>query len=446
MVRLRRWWRRLLAAVRPRPGRSGAGTGLPGDYHRLLVELTAARDLNEHLSTMLDEAYHRLATRPLEPLGWGAFPPAPAADDEPAPGEPAHTEPAPGEPAHTEPAPGEPAHTEPAHTEPARPPSLGSPRAEDPSPPERRPGAEPPERRPGAEPPERRPGAEPPERRPGAVVVPLRRPVPPEAPAAPSAAPTVPAVSVSAEDLALLAEIDHTEAGLPARPVAVAWPVSVIMISSGRPEPIDAALASLRAQSYPDWELVVADTSGAPPPERPHAGGRLRVVSAPRRWAAAHDRALDAARGPLVAYVDEGFEVAPHWLRAAVAALEWEGVVVGHRLVVPRHAWEDGPGLAAAAAAGRVRLAGPAEPPGLGGVAHRRDLARTRAGALADEDLARYVAQLLSSGSHRRVAVIAAIRRAGPSPDGGDGSGADDEEPSAGTLSPGRFPPRAADG
>jgi hypothetical protein len=100
--------------------------------------------------------------------------------------------------------------------------------------------------------------------------------------------------------------------------------VSVVMPTSGRrPALLAEAIASVRAQSHAAFELLVVDDSrGAEVavPDDPRI--RLMAHDGPRGASAARNTALAAARGAIVAYLDDDNLMGRHWLRAAVWAFD----------------------------------------------------------------------------------------------------------------------------
>jgi tetratricopeptide (TPR) repeat protein len=107
-----------------------------------------------------------------------------------------------------------------------------------------------------------------------------------------------------------------------AAPSAGAPRISVVVVSSGRAS-LDAALASIAAQDYPDVDVVVAAAN----PEHPPVAGRLgahqvRFLPAESTigHAAAANRGLDAASGEWIGFLDDGDVYLPGHLRALMAA------------------------------------------------------------------------------------------------------------------------------
>ena len=82
-----------------------------------------------------------------------------------------------------------------------------------------------------------------------------------------------------------------------------------------------ACLASLRAQTYQDWQLCIADDASQTPPALPD-DTRIRTTRLPTNSgiAAATNAALALATGELVAFIDHDDLLAPHALAAMADA------------------------------------------------------------------------------------------------------------------------------
>jgi hypothetical protein len=96
----------------------------------------------------------------------------------------------------------------------------------------------------------------------------------------------------------------------------------VVMPVYGQEAYLPRALAGLLAQDEPDWELVVVD-DGSPRPPDLLADPRVRLLRSAVNTGlgAACNRGLDAARGPLVAYLPADDVWYPDHLSALVTAL-----------------------------------------------------------------------------------------------------------------------------
>ncbi|MDN4611056.1 glycosyltransferase family 2 protein [Arthrobacter burdickii] len=117
--------------------------------------------------------------------------------------------------------------------------------------------------------------------------------------------------------------------------------VSVIVPVYNSASTIDRALASVLAQSYGNWELLVVDDAStddsarraravaASVPDRP-----VRVIDSPenRGSSAARNTGLDAAAGEFVAFLDADDELLPDYLEALTSACDADTdiVVCGH--------------------------------------------------------------------------------------------------------------------
>lgn len=105
--------------------------------------------------------------------------------------------------------------------------------------------------------------------------------------------------------------------------------VSVLMpVFNPRMNELDAAIESLRAQSWPRWELCIADDASTAPGVREHlrrwaeCESRVRVVERASNGhiSAASNSALELARGEWVALLDQDDVLAPHALAEIVDA------------------------------------------------------------------------------------------------------------------------------
>jgi len=93
---------------------------------------------------------------------------------------------------------------------------------------------------------------------------------------------------------------------------------------------LDKAIASVVAQTYSHWELIISDDASPDASElalvrRRHGSeDRIRWLSAPERGGIAQNtnRAIAAAQGDYVAFLDHDDELAPDALYATVAALQ----------------------------------------------------------------------------------------------------------------------------
>lgn len=104
--------------------------------------------------------------------------------------------------------------------------------------------------------------------------------------------------------------------------------ISVVLATRDRAELLARAVASVRAQEYPHWELVVVDhasTDGTAPllAELAAVDDRIVVVREEHgSVSTARNRGLSAAHGALVAYLDDDNLMEPLWLKAVAWAVE----------------------------------------------------------------------------------------------------------------------------
>jgi glycosyltransferase involved in cell wall biosynthesis len=118
--------------------------------------------------------------------------------------------------------------------------------------------------------------------------------------------------------------IESTSARLHELDVPEAMVVSVVMPTRNRSARVLDAIASVRAQRYPRWELLVVDDGSDDDTwetlSRVAAGDdRVRPLRIEHSGPAiARNFALDHARGDAVAYLDDDNRFDPDWLRAVV--------------------------------------------------------------------------------------------------------------------------------
>ena len=117
-----------------------------------------------------------------------------------------------------------------------------------------------------------------------------------------------------------LATFDLTERSLSARFDADDVLVSVVLPTFDRGPYLRRAVASVVGQLHERWELLVVDTGGRTGTAEALAtfdDPRIKVLEAHgSKSAVARNAALDAARGDLVAYLDDDNVLLPWWLRA----------------------------------------------------------------------------------------------------------------------------------
>jgi hypothetical protein len=102
--------------------------------------------------------------------------------------------------------------------------------------------------------------------------------------------------------------------------------VSVILPTRDRAPYLKRAIASVEAQSYPNWELLIVDDASADETPSFLSGlknSRIRHFRARGRGAcAARNLALGQAHGEIVAYLDDDNTMHPQWLKSVVWAFE----------------------------------------------------------------------------------------------------------------------------
>lgn len=100
--------------------------------------------------------------------------------------------------------------------------------------------------------------------------------------------------------------------------------ISIVLPTRDRAAWLARAIASVEAQSYPSWELLVVDddsSDGTAALLATAAGPRLRPLRGAGKGAcAARNVALAAASGSIVAYLDDDNLMHPHWLKAVAWA------------------------------------------------------------------------------------------------------------------------------
>jgi glycosyltransferase involved in cell wall biosynthesis len=102
----------------------------------------------------------------------------------------------------------------------------------------------------------------------------------------------------------------------------------VLVATHNRPGLLRQALASVVEQSMPDWEVVLVDDGSTPPanidtlPE--HLQQRIQLIRhpQPRRSAAARNTAVRAARGDVLAFLDDDDLLHPGFLDRALGVLD----------------------------------------------------------------------------------------------------------------------------
>lgn len=118
-------------------------------------------------------------------------------------------------------------------------------------------------------------------------------------------------------------DLDAAVADLPAaqaRPQTALPPISVVLCTKDRPALLHAALDSLLALDYPEFEVVVVDnnpSSGLTDQVvREHFADSVRLVNAPMPGlSVARNAGLHAAKHPIVAFTDDDVVIDARWLQ-----------------------------------------------------------------------------------------------------------------------------------
>jgi glycosyltransferase involved in cell wall biosynthesis len=99
--------------------------------------------------------------------------------------------------------------------------------------------------------------------------------------------------------------------------------VTVIICTRDRPQPLEQCLGALRAQHYRDFDVLVVDNGTADSTaEICRAHGVSCIREAVPGLTRARNLGARAARGELVAYIDDDAIAEPQWLDALVAEFE----------------------------------------------------------------------------------------------------------------------------
>jgi Glycosyl transferase family 2 len=96
--------------------------------------------------------------------------------------------------------------------------------------------------------------------------------------------------------------------------------ITVVLPTRNRAAMLPRAIASVQAQVYPNWELVIVDdesTDATPEVLEATDDPRVRSLRVPHGGCcAARNAALDVAKGEIVAYLDDDNTMHPLWLKA----------------------------------------------------------------------------------------------------------------------------------
>lgn len=100
--------------------------------------------------------------------------------------------------------------------------------------------------------------------------------------------------------------------------------VSVVLPTHNRPDLLDEAVHSVRAQTLKDWELIVVDDASQPPAKIAADDSRVRLVrhDVAMGGAAAKNTGIQVSRGRVLAFLDDDDLYEPLYLQRGVAALD----------------------------------------------------------------------------------------------------------------------------
>jgi len=106
--------------------------------------------------------------------------------------------------------------------------------------------------------------------------------------------------------------------------------ISVVIPTHNRPDLLREAIASIKNQTFPDWEIVIVDDGSHPPVDgaslQKDFGSLIRVVrnNQPLKQPYARNQGVQAASGDVVVHLDDDDLLAPKALESGLAALESE--------------------------------------------------------------------------------------------------------------------------
>lgn len=104
--------------------------------------------------------------------------------------------------------------------------------------------------------------------------------------------------------------------------------ISVVIPTHNRPGLLREAVASIRNQTFPDWEIVIVDDGSQPPVDveslRNDLGSQIQLVrnEQPLKQPFARDQGVQAATGDVVVHLDDDDLLAPKALEMGLATLE----------------------------------------------------------------------------------------------------------------------------
>lgn len=111
-------------------------------------------------------------------------------------------------------------------------------------------------------------------------------------------------------------------------PTSVRPRASILVATHNRPDLLREAIASIEAQTFTDWEIVLVDDGSTPAARIDHLPAelqsRIQLIrhDKPRRSAAARNTAVRAARGEVLAFLDDDDLLAPDFLACAIGVLD----------------------------------------------------------------------------------------------------------------------------
>lgn len=118
--------------------------------------------------------------------------------------------------------------------------------------------------------------------------------------------------------------------------------ISVVLATRDRPEALGRAIASVVAQRYRNWELIVVDDGTVPETRAVVArtdDRRVRLAEGPRSGlSAARNAGLADSEGEIVCYCDDDNVMHPGWLHAVAQVFsERDDVEVAYGVTIAEH-------------------------------------------------------------------------------------------------------------